>query len=130
MEAIAKLNNAPIAPRKVQLVVDQIRGQKVVHALNVLKFTRKASAPLIEKLLRSAIANWEAKNPDVSLDDANLFVKEVYVTPGKTLKRFRPAPQGRAYRIRKRSHHVRLVVDSLHSVANIIEEPTAVETAE
>lgn len=129
MEAIAKLNNVPIAPRKMQLVVDQIRGQRVVHALNVLKFTRKSGAPLVEKLLRSAIANWEAKNPEIALDDANLFVKEVFVTPGRTLKRFRPAPQGRAYRIRKRSHHVRLVVESLHSMA-IIEEPTATEAAE
>jgi large subunit ribosomal protein L22 len=109
-EAVAKLNNVPIAPRKMRLVVDQIRGERVVHALNVLKFTSKAGAPLVRKLLLSAVANWEAKHPDSSIEDADLLVKEVYVTPGKTLKRFRPAPQGRAYRIRKRSNHVVLTV--------------------
>ncbi len=112
MEAVAKLNNTPIAPRKMRLVVDTIRGQRVGKALNLLKFERKAGAPLIEKLLLSAIANWEAKNPEASIEDADLFVKEVYVCQGKTLKRFRPAPQGRAHRIRKRSNHVTLVVDA------------------
>lgn len=112
MEAVAKLNNSPIAPRKMRLVVDTIRGKKVIDALNLLKFQQKAGAPFIEKLLLSAIANWEAKNPDDAIEDADLFVKEVFVTQGRTLKRFRPAPQGRAHRIRKRSNHVTLVVDS------------------
>lgn len=112
MEAVAKLNNSPIAPRKMRLVVDTIRGKKVIDALNMLKFQQKAGAPFIEKLLLSAIANWEAKNPDEAIEDADLFVKEVFVTQGRTLKRFRPAPQGRAHRIRKRSNHVTLVVDS------------------
>lgn len=112
MEAVAKLNNNPIAPRKMRLVVDTIRGKKVIDALNILKFQQKAGAPFIEKLLLSAIANWEAKNPDEAIEDADLFVKEVFVTQGRTLKRFRPAPQGRAHRIRKRSNHITLVVDS------------------
>lgn len=115
MEAVAKLNNVPIAPRKMRLVVDMIRGQRVGKALNLLKFKPKASSPLVEKLLLSAISNWENKNPEESIEDADLFVKEVFVTQGKTLKRFRPAPQGRAHRIRKRSNHVTLVVDSLVS---------------
>lgn len=113
MEAVAKLNNNPIAPRKMRLVVDLIRGKRVGHALDVLRFTSKAGAPYIEKLLLSAVANWEAKNPDEELEEADLFIKEAYVTQGRTLKRFRPAPQGRAHRIRKRSNHITLVVDSL-----------------
>lgn len=112
MEAVAKLNNCPIAPRKMRLVVDSIRGQKVVKALGLLRFERKAGAPYMEKLLLSAVANWEAKNPNESLEDADLVVKSVFVTPGRTLKRFQPAPQGRAHRIRKRSNHVTLVVDA------------------
>ena len=113
MEAVAKLRNNPIAPRKMRLVVDLIRGKRVGHALDVLRFTSKAGAPYVEKLLLSAVANWEAKNPDTDLEEADLFVKEVFVTAGRTLKRFRPAPQGRAHRIRKRSNHVTLVVSSL-----------------
>jgi len=110
MEAVAKLRNVRIAPRKMQLVVDAIRGKKVGLALDILKFQSKAGAPYVEKLLLSAIANWENKYPEYELEDADLFVKEVFVTQGKTLKRFRPAPQGRAHRIRKRSNHVTLVV--------------------
>jgi len=113
MDAIAKLNNNPIAPRKMRLVVDLIRGKRVGHALDLLRFTSKAGAPFMEKLLLSAVANWESKNADVDLEDADLFVKEIFVTHGRTLKRFRPAPQGRAHRIRKRSNHVTLVVASL-----------------
>ncbi|MEN7548245.1 50S ribosomal protein L22 [Rapidithrix thailandica] len=116
MEAVAKLRNVPIAPRKMRLVVDSVRGESVINALNILKFEAKAGAPLIEKLLLSAVANWEAKNPDSSIEDADLFVKEVFVTQGRTLKRFRPAPQGRAHRIRKRSNHVTLVVDSAETM--------------
>lgn len=126
MEAVAKLNNVPIAPRKMRLVVDTIRGQKVSHALNLLKFEAKSGAPLVEKLLLSALANWEAKNPDEAIEDADLFVKEVFVTQGRTLKRFRPAPQGRAHRIRKRSNHVTLVVDSFSNT--LLDEVEAVET--
>jgi large subunit ribosomal protein L22 len=111
MEAVAKLNNCNIAPRKMRLVIDIIRGKSVFDALNILRFTRKVGAPLIEKLLLSAVANWEAKNPDSSIEDADLYVKTVFVSQGRTLKRFQPAPQGRAYRIRKRSSHITLYVD-------------------
>lgn len=110
MEAVAKLRNVRIAPRKMQMVVDTIRGKKVGLALDILKFQSKSGSPFIEKLLLSAIANWENKYPEEELEDADLFVKEVFVTQGKTLKRFRPAPQGRAHRIRKHSNHVTLVV--------------------
>jgi large subunit ribosomal protein L22 len=113
MEAVAKLNKNPIAPRKMRLVVDLVRGKRVGHALDVLRFTSKAGAPYIEKLVLSAVANWEAKNPDVDLEDADLYISEGFVTHGRTLKRFRPAPQGRAHRIRKRSCHVTLKVSSL-----------------
>lgn len=128
MEAIAKLRNVRIAPRKMQLVVELIRGKRVGNALNILKFQSKAGAPMVEKLLFSAIANWENNNPDASVEDADLFVKEVYVTQGKTLKRFRPAPQGRAHRIRKRSNHVTLVVDALEIPEAILEAEEATET--
>lgn len=126
MEAVAKLNNSPIAPRKMRLVVDSIRGKEVNTALNILKFQSKAGSPVIEKLLLSAISNWEQKNPDSEIEDANLFIKEVYVTEGKTLKRFRPAPQGRAHRIRKRSNHVTLKIDSLEPLVEVA-EPVAEE---
>lgn len=112
MEAVAKLNNCPMSPRKMRLVVDQIRGKRVDHALNTLRFNQKpAYAIYIEKLLKSAIANWQQKN-DEGADVGELFVKEVYVNQGRVLKRLRPAPQGRGYRIRKRSNHVTLVVDT------------------
>ncbi|UZR92774.1 50S ribosomal protein L22 [Chondrinema litorale] len=117
-QARAILRNVRIAPRKMRLVVDLIRGKKVSTALNILKFESKAGAQYIEKLLLSAISNWENKNPDASIEDADLYVKEVYVTQGKTLKRFRPAPQGRAHRIRKRSNHVTLIVDSLNDTSD------------
>ncbi|MBX2840953.1 MAG: 50S ribosomal protein L22 [Flammeovirgaceae bacterium] len=122
MEAVAKLNNVPIAPRKMRLVIDLVRGQKVGRALNLLKFEAKSGAPLIEKLLLSALANWENSNPDSSIEDADLYIKEAFVTQGRTLKRFRPAPQGRAHRIRKRSNHVTLVVDSSESFGIEVEE--------
>ena len=114
MEAVAKLRNNTVAPRKMQLVADAIRGKRVFAALNILKFTSKAGSPYMEKLLLSAINNWEQKNPDASIEDADLIVKTVFVTQGRTLKRFQPAPQGRAHRIRKRSNHVTLVVDALN----------------
>lgn len=115
MEAVAKLRNNHIAPRKMRMVVDSIRKQKVGKALDILRFQSKAGAPYVEKLLLSAVANWEAKN-SVSIEDVDLYIKEVFVSEGRTLKRFQPAPQGRAHRIRKRSCHVTLVVDAVESL--------------
>jgi len=110
--SVAKLQNCPTSPRKMRLVVDLIRGEHVVKALSILKFTNKEAAIRVEKLLLSAIKNWEAKNEGKSIDDSALYVKEVSVGGGRQLKRLRPAPQGRGYRIRKRSNHVTLIVDS------------------
>jgi large subunit ribosomal protein L22 len=110
--SIAKLQNCPTSPRKMRLVVDLIRGENVEKALYILKYTNKEAAIRVEKLLLSAIKNWEAKNEDKRVEDSNLYVKEVTVGGGRQLKRLRPAPQGRGYRIRKRSNHVHLVVDS------------------
>ncbi|MFT5077661.1 MAG: large subunit ribosomal protein L22 [Saprospiraceae bacterium] len=106
----AKLNNCPTSPRKMRLMADLIRGEKVEKALNILKFSSKESSRRLEKLLLSAMANWQAKNEDASIEDADLFVKEIRVDGGTMLKRLRPAPQGRAHRIRKRSNHVTLVL--------------------
>jgi len=110
--SIAKLQNCPTSPRKMRLVVDLIRGVNVEKALYILKYTNKEAAIRVEKLLLSAIKNWEQKNEDKRVEDSALFVKEVSVGGGKMQKRLRPAPQGRGYRIRKRSNHVTLVVDS------------------
>ncbi|MEM9830987.1 MAG: 50S ribosomal protein L22 [Bacteroidota bacterium] len=112
MEAVAKLRNEPTAPRKMRLVADMIRGRNVYEALNILKFEPKSGAAKLEKLLVSAIANWEELNEDERSDEANLYVKEIRVDGARILKRLRPAPQGRAHRIRKRSNHVTLVIDS------------------
>jgi len=111
--AIAKLNNVPTSPRKMRLVADNIRGLEVNHALDVLKYTKRESAVRLEKLLRSAIANWEAKNESdrKELESGNVIVKTIMVDPGRSLKRIRTAPQGRAARIRKRSNHVTIVLD-------------------
>lgn len=109
----AKLKNVPTSPRKMRLVAALIRGERVNKALNILKYEPKNGAPKLEKLLLSAISSWEAKHTDVKLEEADLYVKEVFVDGGRILKRLRPAPQGRAHRIRKRSNHVTLVVDSL-----------------
>ena len=108
--AFAKLNNCPTSPRKMRLVADLVRGKKVENALNILKFNQKEASGRLEKLLLSAIANWQAKNEDASIEEAELFVKEIKVDSGSMLKRLRPAPQGRAHRIRKRSNHVTIVV--------------------
>ncbi len=108
--AFAKLNNCPTSPRKMRLVADLVRGEKVEKALNILKFSPKEASRRLETLLLSAIANWEAKNEDANVEDAELFVKEIRVDSGTMLKRLRPAPQGRAHRIRKRSNHVTLVL--------------------
>jgi len=111
-EYVARLRNVPTSPRKMRLIADMVRGMEVNQALDVLKFSTKEASRRVEKLLLSAIANWKEKNEDVRLEDANLFVKEIYVDSGRILKRLRPAPQGRAHRIRKRSNHVTIKVDS------------------
>jgi large subunit ribosomal protein L22 len=116
MEAVAKLNNVPTSPRKMRLVADMIKGVRVSKALNILKYESNVGAPKLEKLLLSAIANWQNNNEDASLEEADLFIKEIRVDGGRMLKRLRPAPQGRAHRIRKRSNHVTLVIDSLTPV--------------
>ncbi|MDO5978008.1 50S ribosomal protein L22 [Flavivirga spongiicola] len=108
--AFAKLNNCPTSPRKMRLVADLVRGEKVEHALNILKFNQKEASGRLEKLLLSAIANWQSKNEEANIEEAELVVKEIRVDSGSMLKRLRPAPQGRAHRIRKRSNHVTLVV--------------------
>ena len=107
----AKLVGVPSSPRKMRYVVDMIRGMEVNKALGVLRFSNKKAAIDVEKLLRSAVANWEAKN-DRKAEDGELYVSRVFVDEGVTWKRMRPAPQGRGYRIRKRSNHVTLFVDS------------------
>ena len=107
----AKLKDCPSSPRKMRYVVDMIRGMEVSRALGVLKFSKKQAAADVEKLLRSAIANWEIKN-DRKAEDGELYISRIFVDEGVTMKRMRPAPQGRGYRIRKRSNHVTLFVDS------------------
>lgn len=111
MEAVAKLKNCPMSARKMRLVVDNIRGADVNNALNILKYTKKEAAIWLEKLLLSAIANWEYKTTEES-DDYELYIKEAFVDEGTMLKRFRPAPHGRAHRIRKRTNHVTLVLEN------------------
>jgi large subunit ribosomal protein L22 len=114
MEAIAKLNNVPTSPRKMRLVADMVRGKKVDIALALLKYESKHAAARIEKLLLSAISNWQNKNgKDAST--TQLYIKKIFVNEGKMLKRLRPAPQGRAYRIRKRSNHVTIVIDEINN---------------
>jgi large subunit ribosomal protein L22 len=108
--AFAKLNNCPTSTRKMRLVADLVRGEKVEKALNILKFSQKEASDRLEKLLLSAISNWQAKNEDADVEQAELIVKEIRVDGGTMLKRLRPAPQGRAHRIRKRSNHVTIVV--------------------
>lgn len=115
MEAVAKLNNVPTSPRKMRLVADMIRGERVSKALYMLKYESKHPAARLEKLLLSAISNWQQKNEDANLEEADLYIKEIFVDGGRVLKRLRPAPQGRAHRIRKRSNHVTMVIDSLAS---------------
>ena len=114
--AFAKLNNCPTSPRKMRLVADLVRGKQVEPALAILKFNQKEASGKIEKLLLSAIANWQAKNEDANIEDADLFVKEIRVDGGSMLKRLRPAPQGRAHRIRKRSNHVTLVLGDNNNI--------------
>ncbi|WP_394330550.1 50S ribosomal protein L22 [Sunxiuqinia dokdonensis] len=108
----AVLKDCPTSPRKMRLVADMVRGMEVNRALDVLKFSSKEASRKVEKLLMSAIANWQAKNEGTRLEESNLYVKTIAVDSGRILKRLRPAPQGRAHRIRKRSNHVTLCVDS------------------
>ncbi|MFN8258020.1 MAG: 50S ribosomal protein L22 [Bacteroidales bacterium] len=108
----AALRNCPTSPRKMRLMADLVRGTGVKRALDVLKFSPKEASRRLEKLLLSAISNWQIKNEGVRMEDANLYVKEVYVDSGRVLKRLRPAPQGRAHRIRKRSNHVTIILES------------------
>ncbi len=110
--AFAKLNNCPTSPRKMRLVADIIRGEDVEKALNILKFNAKEASGRLEKLLLSAIANWESKNEGSNIENSNLYVKEITVDSGRMLKRIQPAPQGRAHRIRKRSNHVTIILGS------------------
>ena len=119
--AIAKVKDVPTSPRKMRLVADTVRGIEVNRALDLLKFSKKASSKVLETLLRSAIANWEAKNQDKTkeLDNGNVIVKTIMVDEGRTLKRIRPCPRGRAGRIRKRSNHVTIILD--------VKKPTTVE---
>ena len=111
-KVFAILNDCPTSPRKMRLLTDLIRGMEVNRALDVLKFSSKEASRRLEKLLLSAISNWQLKNEGVRIEESNLVVKEIFVGPGRILKRLRPAPQGRAHRIRKRSNHVTVILDS------------------
>ena len=117
--SFATLNNCPTSPRKMRLVADMIRGQEVSKALFMLQHSPKEASGRLEKLLKSAVANWEAKNDGKKPEESNLIVSSIEVDGGRVLKRLRPAPQGRGHRIRKRSNHVTIVVDSLNK--NIVE---------
>lgn len=117
--AFAKLNNCPTSPRKMRLVADLVRGQKVERALNILRFSSKEASRKLEKLLLSAINNWEQKNEDGNVAEAGLIVQEIRVDGGMMLKRLRPAPQGRAHRIRKRSNHVTIVLGATNNTQAI-----------
>ena len=125
----AKLNNCPTSPRKMRLIADMIRGKKVETALVMLKNSPQVSSDRLYTLLKSAISNWQAKNEGVRLEDSDLFVKEISVDSGRVLKRIRTAPQGRAHRIKKRSNHVTLIVDSHNKPSEEVEETTT-ETTE
>src|SRR5690606_23251574 len=121
MEAVARLRNYPTSPRKMRLLADLVRGLDVENALNTLKFSTKHPSVALEKLLLSAVANWRVKNEGVDIAGANLYVKTIMVDGGRMLKRMRPAPQGRAYRVRKRSNHVTIIVDSRAAVTVNVE---------
>ena len=115
-QAFAKLLNIPSSPRKMRLVADMVRGQEVFRALGILKFSNKEAAARVEKLLLSAIANWDAKN-ERKAENGELYISTIFVDPAPMLKRLRPAPQGRGYRIRKRANHVTLFVDTIDNNA-------------
>ncbi|MDR0729036.1 MAG: 50S ribosomal protein L22 [Prevotellaceae bacterium] len=124
--AVAKLNNVPTSPRKMRLVVDLVRGVEVNKALDILKYTKKEASVRLERLVKSAIANWEAKNEAdrKELEAGNVYVQHISVGQGRTLKRIRPAPQGRAARIRKRSNHVTIVLGRKEEILTEIEAET------
>ncbi len=115
---MAKLNNCPTSPRKMRLVADQVRGKDVNKALSILKFSQKQASLRLEKLLLSAINNWQQKNPDSDVENEQLYIKEIKVDGARMLKRLRPAPQGRAHRIRKRSNHVTMILGNLNQNIN------------
>lgn len=120
----ASLRNCPTSPRKMRLLADQIRGEDVNKALNILRYSPKDASKRLEKLLLSAIANWQNKNEGVRIEDADLYIKEIYVDSARMLKRLQPAPQGRAHRIRKRSNHVTIYLASATEEAFLDEEET------
>ena len=115
---MAKLNNCPTSPRKMRLVADQVRGKDVNKALSILKFSQKQASLRLEKLLLSAINNWQQKNPDSDVENEKLYIKEIKVDGAGMLKRLRPAPQGRAHRIRKRSNHVTMILGNSNQNIN------------
>lgn len=115
--AFAKLTNIPSSPRKMRLVADLVRGKEVFRALGILKFSNKEAAARLEKCLRSAVANWEAKN-ERKAESGELYISTIFVNPAPMLKRLRPAPQGRGYRIRKRANHVTIIVDTIENKNN------------
>lgn len=119
----ATLRNCPTSPRKMRLVTDMIKGEEVNKALDMLKYSPKEASRRVEKLLLSAIANWQAKNEGARIEESQLFVKEAYVDQSRTLKRIQPAPQGRAHRIKKRSNHVTIVLDSHNVAEEVVTEP-------
>ena len=125
MEAVAKLRNIPTSPQKMRIVADMVRGQKVSKAFGILKFEPKVGAKAIEKCLLSAVSNWQNKHENAKIEDADLFIKTIFVDGGASLKRLRPAPQGRGHRILKRSNHITLVVAS--SAAPALEETNTAE---
>ena len=127
MEAVARLKDVPTSPRKMRLIADLIRGQRVSRALGLLKYQPQAGADTLQKVLLSAVANWQQKNENERIEDADLYVKTIFVDGGPMLKRLRPAPQGRGHRIRKRSNHITIVVDS---AAQTLLDSAEVETPE
>ncbi|WP_373553230.1 50S ribosomal protein L22 [Haliscomenobacter sp.] len=128
MQAVAKLKNVTMSARKMRLVVDNIRGQKVEDAINILRFTKKEAAVWLEKLVRSAVANWEYKlEGNESADEYNLYIKTAFVDGGTIVKRFRPAPHGRAHRIRKRTNHVTIIVENRIAVPGVDDQAVVVE---
>ena len=128
MEAVAKLRNCPMSARKMRLVADLVRGKKVEDAINILRFTKKEAAVWLEKLVRSAVANWEYKlEGNESADEYNLYIKTAFVDGGTIVKRFRPAPHGRAHRIRKRTNHVTIIVENRIAVPGVDDQAVVVE---
>lgn len=123
----AMLRNCPTSPRKMRLLADLIRGEEVNKALDILRFNPKEASQRLEKLILSAIANWQSKNENIRLEDSKLIVKEIFVNQSRTLKRIQPAPQGRAFRVRKRSNHVTVILANLNEQVEQVEE-VATET--